>query len=427
MPKSKVGMVIRHNVNTFYTFLITHSTFTVVVFSALVQILLIGQYLDNSIVSPYAPTAMDAMDYTSRADIWRQQSFTEAFSDLVRMPGYPFLILINNLLISDYAFLAVRCFQLVALSLSTGLIKIVLQQYTSLKIAIFVSSLFALLPIWHFVPVLIAESLTAVTVIAIVYYLSRIHNKDISIRQIFMISVCIAIGTYLKPNNILIVIPILGFLVFSDSSRIIKTISRILFFVLVLLLPWFGFTSNAQQGFFGLTANSGLNAYVGTGMILNYDGGILANSAIKLKVDPNSNPTDKVDALEGDSPVARNSLYTQKSIEIWQKRFLRELAFGFEKVKFAFGLNSDSKFELLFGVFNFLGLLSGLLLLRYRAVRPWGVALILVAVTLSIQAIIFQADRRFVIPVYSPFAVVCMGIVFQKILKYVLGRTSHDA
>jgi len=427
MRELRESLTKRLTTNSFYRFVLSYSTFVVILFSAFVQILFIGKYLDNSIISPYAPTAMDALDYTSRAEIWRSRGFSEAFTDVSRMPGYPFLIYINNLLFSEYTYLATRCFQLLTLAVSVGLIKIVLQKYTSQAIAVFTSGLFAFLPIWHFIPILIGETLTAVIIIALIYLLSKIHNREISLKYIFMISICIAIETYLKPNNILIIIPIIGFLIFSKQSKVLRSTARILFFVLILLLPWIGFASSAQKGFLGLTANSGINAYIGTGMIISYDGGILAKSAIKWKVDPKSNASDIVAGIDKESPIIRNNLFAQKSIQIWKNRFWAELGFGFDKIRFAFGLNSESKLESIFGIFNILGLLSALLLLKDRALRSWGIALLLIAMTLSIQAIIFQADRRFVIPVFSPFAIVCLGIVFHAILRGISSRTAPNS
>ena len=156
MRELRESLTNRYRTNSFCKFVLSHSTFLVILFSAFIQILFIGKYLDNSIISPYAPTAMDALDYTSRAEIWRSQGFSEAFNDVSRMPGYPFLILINNLLFSEYSYLATRYFQLLALAISIGLIKIVLQKYTSQAISVFTSVLFAFVPIWHFVPILIA-------------------------------------------------------------------------------------------------------------------------------------------------------------------------------------------------------------------------------------------------------------------------------
>ena len=138
MTKVKTNLAIltirRQGIYT-YKFLIKHGTPSVIIFSVLLQIGLVGKYLDNSIISPYAPTAMDALDYSRRAEIWRTQSFYDAFNDVSRMPGYPLILLINKVLFFDNAYLATRVFQLLALAISAGLIKITLQKFHYILLA----------------------------------------------------------------------------------------------------------------------------------------------------------------------------------------------------------------------------------------------------------------------------------------------------
>jgi hypothetical protein len=332
------------------------------------------------------------------------------------MPGYPLLLLVNTTLFSDYAYFATRIFQLLALAIAAGLIKVALQKYVCQELAIASAVMFSILPIWHFVPVLIGEAITAVVICILLFCLSKVHNSTINLKITFIISVCVAVLTYIKPNNILIVFPILGFFLFSKKSEVTKTFFKILVTILLLMSPWMIFANGAQKGFIGFTANSGINAYIGTGMILKYDESALARSAIKWKVDPKQNPLDIViDDLDL-NPLERNSIFTQKAIQIWEKRFWSQLAYGFEKVKFAFSLNSPSILGALLGIFNVLGLLAGIALLKFAPLRSWGIALLLIVLTLSVQAIVFQADRRFVVPIFSPFAAFCMGLVFSKFL-----------
>lgn len=395
----------------------SHSTSAVVVFSVLVQMVLVGKFLDNSVVSAYAPTAMDASDYTKRAILWQTQGFYAAFDDASRMPGYPFILYISHIISYSYSNLIIRILQLLLLAVSAGLIKLVLQRYVPLVVAVLVSAFFAFLPIWHFVPILIGEALTAVIVTLIIYCLAKAHNKGLSWSTILYLSLCVGIATYIKPNNLLLVVPIFGFLIFSKHSNAVKSISKIVTIVLLLLLPWLVFTSKAQPGFLGLTTGSGINSYVGTGMILDYNQGFLSRSAIKWRVDPKSNLTDSIVHAGDATPAEMNSLYSQKSIQIWKKRFWRELGFGLDKVRFAFSISSNSKFDMLIGIFNLLAFATGLVLLRFRDLRSWGIALLLVIVTLALQAVVFQADRRFVVPVLFPFATVCLGLTLGKFIR----------
>jgi hypothetical protein len=333
------------------------------------------------------------------------------------MPGYPFVLLISHTLFSSYPNLIIRILQLLLVAVSAGLIKVVLQRYVPTLVAVLIGALYAFLPIWHFVSILIGEALIAVITTFIIYFLAKGHNRKLSRSTILCLSLCVALATYTKPNNLLLAVPIFGFLIFSKNSKAIKSISKIVTIILLLLLPWFLFVNKAQPGFVGLTTYSGINSYIGTGMILDYDQGFLSRSAIKWRVDPKSNPSDLVIRPDNATPAQMNSLYSQKANQIWKKRFCRELGFGLDKVRFAFGISSNSRFDMLIGVFNVLAFVAGLLLLKFRDLRSWGVALLLVMVSLALQAVLFQADRRFVIPVLFPFATVCLGLNLGKILS----------
>jgi hypothetical protein len=401
--------------NSFHVKILSnHGTAVVIVFSILVQLVLVGKFLDNSIVSAYAPTAMDASDYTNRALLWQSEGFYTAFSDASRMPGYPFVLLILQTLFSSYAYLIIRIIQLLLLAVSAGLIKVVLQRYVPTKFAVTIGGLYAFLPIWHFVPILIGEALTSAITTFIIYFLAKAHDRELSRSTVLCLSLCIALATYTKPNNLLLIVPIFGFLIFSKNAMVIKSMSKIVAIILLLLLPWLIFANNAQPGFVGLTTGSGINSYVGTGMILDYDQGVLSQSAIKWGVDPKSNPSDVIIRPDNATNAEMNSLYSQKSIQIWKKRFWNELGFGLDKIKFAFSISSNSRLDMLIGVFNVMAFLAGLVLLKFRDLRSWAIALLLVILTLALQAVLFQADRRFVIPVLFPFAAVCLGLFLGR-------------
>ncbi len=396
---------------------LSSSTTIVIVFSFLVQLILVGKFLDNSVISSYAPTAVDAADYRNRALLWQSQGFYAAFNDASRMPGYPFVLFLSQVFFSNYSNLVVRILQLLLLAISAGIIKTILARYISLKLAVIVGALFGLLPIWHFVPVLIGETLTAVIATVIIYLLARSHNNGLNRNTILGLALCVVTATYIKPNNLLMIIPIFGFLFFSKNSKAIISISKVFAIVLLFLSPWLVFASMAQPGFHGLTTGSGINTYIGTGMIIDYNEGFLSKSAKKWRVDPKNNLSDSIMNIGYLTPSEMNSMYSQKSIEIWKKRFGSQLGYGLDKVKFAFSIRSDSKIQMLMGVFNLVAFTAGLFLLRFRELRSWGAAILLVIATLALQAIVFQADRRFVVPTLFPIATVCLGLTFGKVVK----------
>lgn len=389
------------------------STLAIILLDLLVQFLLIGNHLDNSVISPYAPTAVDAADYVTRAQIWETEGFATAFGDAYRMPGYPLLIMIMHFVVPSAPYLGVRLLQMLGLALSAALIKVLLERVTSTWIAIFGGVLFTVLPIWHFVPVLLAESLTSTLVVILIFILSSVSKVGINRNQLVVISLLIAGATYLKPNNLLLLIPVITFMIFTLKRYLVRSISAIILAVVFLLLPWVLFTSSAQPGFLGLTTNSGINSYIGTGMVLSYDEGVLAKSAVRWKVDPRNNPEDTLGSTTGLSPAQQNSILVKKSIQIWKKRPFNEIGFGLDKTLIAFGIKSNSLFDHIFGLFSFLSVLAGIILLKVKEFRAWGSVILVTASLLALQAAIFQADRRFVVPVLFPFSVVCLGLTLS--------------
>jgi hypothetical protein len=137
-----------------------YDTALLVLFGIALQLIFIGKYVDNSIMSSYAPTSLDALEYSELAEIWKTEGFYTAFSDLWRMPGYPALILTMKILFPSFPFLAMRVLQVLALAFSVAMIKIILDKKVKPNVSILLTTIYIFLPLWHFVPVLIAESLT---------------------------------------------------------------------------------------------------------------------------------------------------------------------------------------------------------------------------------------------------------------------------
>ena len=398
----------------FAEFLLSKSTLVVAVLGLFLQLTLIGKHLDNSIISSYMPTAQDAQDYAERARSWQSDGFTESFSDAYRLPGYPFLILVMQFLMPSNPYLGVRLLQLLAVAISAGMIKVTIERFVPRWAAILAALVYVVLPIWHFVPVLLAESFTSFIVVALIFKLRLVGEIGLGRWAVINLSILIAAGVYLKPNNLLLLFFVCVFLFAKLKKNSIRNISTISLTVFILLSPWVLFASNAQPGFFGLTTNSGANLYVGTGMIIAYDESILSKSAIKWKVDLRNNPKDLIEFDSEISPIKQNSDLTKKSLEIWQKRPLQEIGYGFDKALIAFGIKGNSKFDYILGLFSLISLLSGIILLRFREHRAWGIALLIIFISLAFQAAVFQADRRFVIPVLFPFATVCLGLTLGR-------------
>jgi hypothetical protein len=394
------------------------SNIGIFIVSLLVQLIFIGKYLDNSVISDNAPMAVDATDYVDRAEIWKRDGFQIAFGDAFRMPGYPSFIFVMSFFFPNHVFLASKLFQMIGLALSAVMIKILLEKIVSPKFSLLATVFFILLPIWHFTPILLAESLTASIFMSLTLVLSRITVEGVTKKQIFVIATLIAILTYLKPNNSLMIIPVLVFLYFKVHHGALRSMLYVTSLFVLLMAPWLGFANQSNPGFYGLTTNSGVNLYVGTGMTVGYDGSVLSGAAIHWGVDPKNNPDDVVDLPENLSPLQANQLYQDKAVQIWEERPLQMALYGFEKILIAFGIKANSHQDYLLGIFHLGGVIAGIILLRFSEYRIWGILLFSTFLLLATQAAIFQADRRFIAPFFFPISVINLTLVLTLFSRY---------
>jgi hypothetical protein len=395
------------------------SGFALVLISLLVQFFFIGRYLDNSIVSTYAPTAVDAQDYANRALTWHEKGFGAAFQDAYRMPGYPSVILAMHVLFPNSTFLAIKLLQMFGAAISCALIKAILEKLIPSWLAFLSAIFFAFLPIWHFTPVLLGESLTSTIFVVLLYALSRQSTRFPSKMQLLSVSLLITVLTFLKPNNLLLLIAVLTFFGLKTNKRFLYVATFITLLTFIFLSPWLKFTANVQPGFHGLTTNSGINLYIGTGMILNYDNGVLAQSATKWKVDPKSNPQDVLQVPSDLAPGQLNAYFQDKAVDIWKKRTLNEIRYGFDKALIAFGFKGNSALDYSLGLLNFLSLIAAIYLLNFTELRVWAITYFSTILILGFQAMLFQADRRFIAPVVFPLLTINL---FLAIGRFMMNR-----
>jgi len=186
--------------------------------------------------------------------------------------------------------------------------------------------------------------------------------------------------------------------------------SKISLLVGIFLLPWFIFVSAAQPGFYGLTTNSGGNLYIGTGMVIDYNNGVLAEAAMRWKVDPRNNPTDSIKINSELSASQKDSQLREKSLQIWKQRPVREVAYGFEKVKIAFGISSNTRVDSIIGLISGTTILMIIVLFKLRKSVSLLFSLITGLLAVATQAFVFQADRRFTLPMIFPTFIITVAL-----------------
>ena len=388
--------------------------------SLIVQIIAIGEYLNNAILSDISPLAIDAYQYVEYATSWRNEGFTEAFSDLARTPGYPALIFIFTLIFPSTPYLAMKIFQLILVGLSVGVLSSIISRYFKGKTTVLYSLLMSLIPIWYFTPQLLAESVCFFLITIIILLLQYLAVSKNYIKIVIAISIIFALMVYLKPNNIIFVLFILISFIILDPKKFIQYISLYLSVLFVILLPWFIHAEESQGEFFSLTNSKGVSLYIGTGMPSGQSTNqVLVDSAKKWRV---SEEFNTLDAVEFDSTITSqqmDKLWGEKALKIWKKRPLQQIGFSTDKILIAFGLKTNSLKDLALGIYNLIGLLSASLILHKKEFHNVGAQTLIIAALLAIQAALFQVDRRFIISILPPLASVSIFLATLTILTMI--------
>jgi hypothetical protein len=380
--------------------------------SLLVQLTLVGTYLDNDVVNKFEPTAADAKDYFRLADVWQESGFENAFGSGMRVPGYPAIILFLQQFFGENTPFTLRIVQMLLLAFSYLVILKVIGQFCGMKISISLVMLFSLLPLWHFVPILTAELLSSVSYILLTGILIKFGSGPISNLQFSSIVAISVFAIYLKPNNALLLLSVVLYLWCRGSNSRFKDASRYVIMVFLCLLPWLVFIQQ-NQSTWSLTTGSGINLLTGTGRDVVSDGTVLAQAAIGCAVADNFNPESELASPDDLTYGQVNNLHQQTAIKLWKESFSNHVCFGFQKVLIAFGFKANSNWELVYGVITVVTILVSLLSLGAMRLKAIGIYFLSFLFLLGILVFLFQADRRFTAPFVLPMFMICSALAID--------------
>lgn len=376
--------------------------------SLFIQLLFIGRYINNEVVNSWVPIASDAFDYIDRAKLWRVEGFTSAFSDVYRMPGYPFVHLLAQIVYPDGSQLFVRIIQVILLALSAGLVTMIFMKFLDSRWSLFGGVLFSVIPLWYFSPILIVENLTSVFFVLILYFTVLLCETH-KFKFLLLIGILIACEVYLKPNNILLIVPVAIYILLSNMKRKISTVILLMVVVSLPMLPWMIFGNSQQPGLISLATNSGANLYIGTGITSDNSDSALSQSAGRCQIDLINSSEFTADMKNAKTPIQADNTYKEAAIEIWRNHPKKEFCFAFQKILFAFGLKGNTLLDYPIGGFSVLAILTSMFNVYRRSYLAWSYSTLATGFVLAFQVALFQADRRFIIP--SFFVIACFPIV----------------
>ena len=167
------------------------------------QIIFLKDFMNNEITTKFYPLGSDANDYAALASVWKEEGFFTAFNELLRTPGFPAIIFMMGMIFPDNTFFILRILQLTSIALTVVMIKKILELHIPKSQAYVFSLIYLVLPIWYFVPAILAESFTTFFFTLLLYYISLIRTNKYHLLNYLIVSGCLAILIYLKANSIL--------------------------------------------------------------------------------------------------------------------------------------------------------------------------------------------------------------------------------
>ena len=368
---------------------------------------LFAEGFDNQTLNTFAPHSTDAVQYVSLAETLTEPGgFTKAFGDGYRTPMYPVILFICQYVFSK-SLLAARILNLLLTAAIIPLIFASIRKVTSTNTTSFLGAALCLIwvPFYYFAPVLIAESISFFFVAVTILLLSLYQSSG---KLILLIGsgIVLAILVYLKPNHILLALPVCVFAGMASRGkwRIHALIPIAL--MVALILPWTVFISEKNNTFIPLSTTSGMNMVLGTGISdgeffytgeqdPSGEGTLPAKLSRVLELrDPSFMQQLRLEA-EGLSSAERNSLYSQKALLLWRTEPMKITVFGIAKILHGFGFSLRGFRDYITAAFTLITFACSILVWRMKKYRIWCVFFWLSAAVIVVQMFGFLPNQRF--------------------------------
>jgi len=344
--------------------------------------------LHNEVVAEGSATGPDSQEY---AELGMAIAMGSGLDQLVehgrRMPGYPALLSIFARH-CESPWVIVRIAQLLmssALILVAG--SIAWRLTSSASAEIFAGVLAAIWPPLHYFAMSLLPETASILVGGFLLLIAAGLDRQRRGRchPVFL-GLLVVAATYLKPNQILFVIPALIVLLANSrySSAWDRTKRTVTFLAVLvfLLLPWSMAVSRAHGGFVPLTTTLGRNLFLGAGAGAAADDGstektLFATMGKRLRLVSTENVAVAFSRSVEFSDAETSRFLSREASQVWSSRPLAASFYGLAKVGHTFGLSG-------------------------RDPRDWGTILLTIgALAASIQAWRVHRWRSFVLVFWS--------------------------
>lgn len=405
--------------------------YLLIIVNMLFQWILFGKYINGDTMSALQPFFGDSKEYVSTTELWiNTHDFVAAFKSGWRLPGYGTFMRI----IYKFAFvlhlqplLLLKIFQLILSSFIPFFsYKAVLNFSKSPSTALFTAFVVCIYyPFYYFTPMVSAESISLFFLAVLLFQISFIANKRLSVKNIFLIAANIAALTYFKPNHILFSIPIGILLIIKNefwTAKFFNSIKQpciLAFFIIILMLPWVIFVSSQNKMFVPLATTSGVDMVIGTGVPINDKNRDTNSLTYKYEMKHNLvADTIFMASKNGLTSAQANAVYQKEATSIWKDRPWITFKYGLVKIAHSTGLGFRGAKD----YFSFIVIIPCLLILLFgnQFRKKYKNLVILIAILFLLfwlQCFVYFGDMRLRILMIDMPLVYIVSIFFYDFYK----------
>lgn len=382
------------------------------------QLIVLHGYLDNSVVNAISPGSVDTADYWARAQLLADGRWSDAFGDAYRMPGYPAVLAVAEWL-TGAPLLAVRLLQVVAVAATAVCAEHVVRRVSTddLSALLTAAAVAFYPPFWFLAPVLYAETLTVLS-IGVLLVLCAGATDRLGAGRLVAVGSTVAVLTYLKPNNVLLALPVCLFLLVR-LGRSRRTVWRCLAVVATaagLILPWSVAVSTAQDEVVLLSTNNGYTFYRGSGVWVPSEDSLPRTAAIRLGLaDPVQDARIKAVGFALPRGAAADAYWRGQAVRAWQDEPLRTTVYAASKVGHSLGLSFGGAADALLLLVTAAGAAAAAVLLRDGRHLAWVAWSAGAFVAMAVQVALYVPDVRFRVSLLDLPLLVLAGLALATV------------
>jgi hypothetical protein len=396
--------------------------------------------LTNEILTVRHPTAHDATEYVRAAKaVAEKGAFDEAFGEGGRMPGYSLFLSLFFRAAGE----PLRAVRFAQIFLSASIIALffgLLARLTGSRRRALIGSAAAAawLPLYHYSPAILAESVSLWLIVLLPFVLAMPASPSLSAARAAGLGIIAAALVYMKPNHLLLLAPVAGFLLIAEGKKTGARSAAIAIAVAcALLAPWSAFVSGKAGRFVPLTLLSGYNLRLGTGAfpfvqdstalpyrVARATGLAGAGPAGEAGV-PGTGDGAPLSPVSPASPATRDALYAREARDIWVKHPVAATAHGMAKVLHGFGFSFRGKRDVFLACFFAAALWASFRLWRRGArhgtpaagfnPRAWVCYFWLCTLVIAWQMFLYLPNQRFKTVLFDPPALLMLVLAASKL------------